>query len=233
MANEKPEFFRQENRANQSAGRHIFIFPAFKEVSFLTRLYSPLLAFTLLTGLCTSKTGGKSYRKIRTWKRNGSSWKNYGNRLRWYEWWLIFDIIAVDVLTVNETKVTWWAGDGAPKLTASVATSWALVLMTASVYLVSNCISLVLFLVIEFSLNTAIFPLFLRVVCWRSENMGDGYVRKWSDCEELWRLRNRWSHFVVINGSNKWSNGDIGFEDYRKEREVFRKNEGNCRYDNS
>lgn len=113
------------------------------------------------------------------------------------------------------------------------ATSWALVLMTASVYLVSNCISLVLFLVIEFSLNTAIFPLFLRVVCWRSENMGDGYVRKWSVCEELWRLRNRWSHFVVINGSNKWSNGDIGFEDYRKEREVFRKNEGTCRYDNS
>ena len=103
------------------------------------------------------------------------------------------------------------------------AISWALVLMTASVSLVSNCISLVLFLVIEFSLNTAIFPLFLWVVCWRSENMGDGYVRKWSVCEELWRLRNRWLHFVVINGSNKWSNGDIGFEDYRKEREVFRK----------
>lgn len=37
MANEKPEFFRQENRANQSSGRHIFRLPAFKMVLSFTR----------------------------------------------------------------------------------------------------------------------------------------------------------------------------------------------------
>ena len=56
MANEKPQFFRREKRANQSAGKHIFILPAFPYVSSFTRL----LALILLTDML--KSCGRLYR---------------------------------------------------------------------------------------------------------------------------------------------------------------------------
>ena len=75
MANEKPEFFSRKIEPIRVLEDIYLYFQHLKKCYLL-------LALTVLTNLCMSKTGGKSYRKIWTWKRNGSSWKNYGNRLQ-------------------------------------------------------------------------------------------------------------------------------------------------------